>query len=128
MKASGLPLILIVDDNDRNRKLSRDVLSAAGYPTLEATTAAEGMTIAVEQMPDVILLDLRLPDVDGTEAVRLFKTEPRTSDIPVVAVSAMRMDPHDAWLHEAGFAGFIQKPIDVDLLPDLVLRFAESHP
>jgi two-component system cell cycle response regulator DivK len=120
--------VLIVDDNERNRKLSRDVLLAAGYLTLEATTAAEGMAIAIEYMPGVILLDLRLPDVDGTEVVRLFKAEPRTSNIPVVAVSAVRIDSHDDWLGEAGFAGFIQKPIDVDLLPDLILRFADSDP
>ena len=128
MKAADLPLVLIVDDNERNRKLARDVLRAGGYPTLEATTATEAMTIAVEHLPDVILLDLRLPDVDGTEAVRMFKAEPRTSNIPVVAVSAVRIDPGDGWLFEAGFAGFIQKPIDVDQLPDLVLRLADPHP
>jgi two-component system, cell cycle response regulator DivK len=128
VKDADLPVVLIVDDNDRNRKLARDVLRAGGFPTLEATTANEGMMIAFEQLPDVILLDLRLPDLDGTEAVRLFKAEPRTANIPVVAVSAVRIDPRDGWLSEAGFAGFIQKPIDVDQLADLVLRFADLHP
>ena len=125
MKASNLPLVLIVDDNDRNRKLARDVLGAAGFRTLEATTAREAIALAVEHLPDVILLDLRLPDVDGTEAVRMLAAEPRTSGIPVVAVSAMRIDAREGWLSDAGFVGYIQKPIDADQLPDLVLRFAD---
>ena len=121
---SDLPLVLIVDDNDRNRKLARDVLVAAGFRTLEAATAAEGIALASEHLPDVILMDLRLPDADGTEAVRTLREEPRTSRIPVVAVTALPLDAHDGWLSDAGFAGYIAKPIDIDELPDLVRRFA----
>lgn len=125
---SDLPLVLIVDDNERNRKLARDVLRSAGFRTLEAATAAEGIALASEHLPDVVLMDLRLPDVDGTEAVRTLRAEPRTSRIPVVAVTALRLDARDDWLLDAGFAGYIVKPIDVDEFPDLVRRFAASQP
>jgi len=123
---SDLPLVLIVDDNERNRKVARDVLRSAGFRTLEAATAAEGIALASEHLPDVVLMDLRLPDVDGTEAVRTLRAEPRTSRIPVVAVTALRLDARDDWLLDAGFAGYIVKPIDVDEFPDLVRRFAAS--
>jgi two-component system cell cycle response regulator DivK len=120
---SDLPLVLIVDDNDRNRKLAGDVLRLARFRTLEAVTAAEGMALALEHVPDVILMDLRLPDLDGTEAARLLRAEPRTSGIPVVAVTALPLDARDDWLVEAGFAGYIVKPIDTDDFPDVVRRF-----
>jgi two-component system cell cycle response regulator DivK len=125
---SDLPLVLIVDDNERNRKVARDVLRSAGFRTIEAATAAEGIALASEHLPDVVLMDLRLPDVDGTEAVRTLRAEPRTSRIPVVAVTALRLDARDDWLLDAGFAGYIVKPIDVDEFPDLVRRFAASQP
>jgi two-component system, cell cycle response regulator DivK len=121
---SDLPLVLIVDDNDRNRKLARDVLRAARFRTLEAATAAEGIALASEHLPDVVLMDLRLPDADGTEAVRMLRAEPRTSRIPVVAVSALLLDGSEAWLFDRGFAGCIVKPIDVDTFADQVRRFA----
>jgi two-component system, cell cycle response regulator DivK len=120
---SDLPLILIVDDSGRNRKLARDVLRLAGFRTLEAVTAAEGIALASEHLPDVILMDLRLPDLDGTEAARMLRAGPRTSHIPVVAVTALPLDARDDWLFDAGFAGFIVKPIDTDDLPDVVRRF-----
>jgi two-component system, cell cycle response regulator DivK len=117
------PLVLIVDDNERNRKLARDVLRLAQFRTLEARTAAEGIALASEHLPDVILMDLRLPDLDGTEAARMLAAERRTSHIPVVAVSALPLDLGDQWLAEAGFAGYIVKPIDIDAFPELVRGF-----
>ena len=117
------PLVLIVDDNDRNRKLAGDVLRLARFRTLEAATAAKGIALASEHLPDVILMDLRLPDLDGAEAARLLRAEPRTSGIPVVAVTALPLDARDDWLFEAGFAGYIVKPIDTDTFPDVVRRF-----
>jgi two-component system, cell cycle response regulator DivK len=117
------PLVLIVDDNERNRKLARDVLRLAQFRTLEAGTAAEGIALASEHLPDVILMDLRLPDLDGTEAARMLAAERRTSHIPVVAVSALPLDLGDQWLTEAGFAGYIVKPIDIDAFPELVRGF-----
>jgi two-component system cell cycle response regulator DivK len=125
---SDLPLVLIVDDSDRNRKLAGDVLRLAGFRTLEAATAAEGIALASEHLPDVILMDLRLPDMDGTEAARMLRAEPRTSRIPVVAVTALPLDARDDWLFDAGFAGYIVKPIDIDELPDVVRRFCTRGP
>jgi two-component system, cell cycle response regulator DivK len=125
---SDLPLVLIVDDNARNRKLATDVLRLARFRTLEAGTAAEGMALASRHLPDVILMDLRLPDVDGTEAARMLRAEPRTSRIPVVAVTALPLDDREDWLFDAGFAGYIVKPIDIDEFPDVVRRFCALGP
>jgi two-component system cell cycle response regulator DivK len=125
---SDSPLILIVDDNERNRKLARDVLRIAGLRTLEAATAAEGIAMASERLPDVILMDLRLPDLDGIGAARLLRAEPRTSRIPIVAVTALPLDARDDWLFDAGFAGYIVKPIDTDAFPDVVRGFCARHP
>jgi two-component system cell cycle response regulator DivK len=125
---SDLPLVLIVDDNERNRTLAGDVLRSARFRTLEAATAAEGIALASEHLPDVILMDLRLPDLDGTEAARMLRAEPRTSRIPVVAVTALPLDARDAWLFEAGFAGYIVKPIDTDAFPDVVRGFCGRGP
>ena len=124
---SGHPLVLIVDDNDRNRKLVREVLRAALFRTLEAATAAEATALASEHLPHVVLLDLRLPDADGTEAVRALRTHPRTSAIPVVAVTALRLNHLDAWLSDSGFAGYIPKPIDIETLPGLVRGFVPAR-
>ena len=125
---SDLPLVLIVDDNYRNRKLAGDVLRLARFRTLEAATAGEAIKLASEHLPDVILMDVRLPDMDGTEAVRLLRAEPRTSRIPVVALTALPLDARDDWLLDAGFAAFIVKPFDTDAFPDLVRRFCERGP
>jgi two-component system cell cycle response regulator DivK len=120
-----IPLVLIVDDSDRNRKLARDVLGVAGFRTIEAATAAEGIALAAEQQPDLILMDLRLPDLDGMEAAGRLRAEPRTSGIPVLAVSALPLDADDDWLLDAGFAGYVVKPFDIDAFPDIVRRFCE---
>lgn len=115
--------VLVVDDNASNRKLARDVLNAAGLLTLEAATGAEGIELAAEHEPDVILLDLRLPDLHGAEVVRRLNEGERTARIPVVAMSAMSLREHGDWLDEAGFAGSLDKPIQVRTFPDQVRRF-----
>ena len=122
------PLVLIVDDNERNRKLARDVLGASGFRTLEAATAAEGIALAAEHLPDVVLMDLRLPDADGTDAVRMLRAVPRTSRIPIVAVTALPLDARDDWLVREGFAGYIVKPFDTDAFPDVVRGYCARHP
>jgi CheY-like chemotaxis protein len=117
-------LVLIVDDSARNRKLAGDVLRFAGLRTIEAATAAEGIALAAEHLPDVILMDLRLPDLDGAKAVGVLRAEPRTSRIPIVAMTASPLGDEDEWLAAAGFAGHIAKPFDADTFPDLVMGFA----
>lgn len=118
-----MPVALIVDDNEKNRKLAAAVLSAGGFETLEAGTGAEGVALATEHVPDVILMDLRLPDMDGAEATRILKDDERTARIPVVAMSALPLEGRDEWLEAAGFAGSLEKPIRVDTFPDEVRRF-----
>jgi two-component system, cell cycle response regulator DivK len=117
------PLVLIVDDSDRNRKLARDVLHAAGIRTIEAADGHEALALAAESLPDVILLDLRLPDMDGTDVARALRDGARTRRIPVVALSALRdgLD-HDA-LSADGFAGRLEKPIDVRAFPEQVRSY-----
>jgi len=115
--------VLVVDDNDMNRKLAVDVLSAAGFRTFEASRAAQGVALAREYVPDVILMDLQLPDMDGVEATRDLAAHERTARIPVVAMSATRLEGVDDWLEEAGFAGWIEKPIHVSTFPEQVRRY-----
>ena len=84
-------LILIVDDNENNRKLARDVLEFAGFETLEATGGVEGVALAQEHMPGLVLMALRMPDLSGTEALKLLKEDSRTGGIPVVALTSSTM-------------------------------------
>jgi two-component system, cell cycle response regulator DivK len=123
---TGRPLVLIVDDNEKNLKLARDVLRAAGLQTLEAASGAEGIALAAEHLPDVILVDLRLPDMDGTDAARKLGDEARTARIPVVALSALPLEGAGDWLLAAGFAGYLEKPISVVEFPDQVRRYCTS--
>jgi two-component system cell cycle response regulator DivK len=115
--------VLVIDDNAGNRKLVRDVLGAAGFRTLEAATGMDGIVLAAEHEPDVILLDLRLPDVGGAEVARRLKEGERTARIPIVAMSALSLEHHGEWLDSAGFAGYLDKPIHVRTFPDDVRRF-----
>jgi two-component system cell cycle response regulator DivK len=118
-----VPLVLIVDDNEKNRKLAAAVLSAAGFETLEAGTGTDGVALAAERAPDVILMDLRLPDMDGAEAARTLGADERTARIPIVAMSALPLEGSGDWLEAAGFAGSIEKPIRVATFADQVRHF-----
>jgi two-component system, cell cycle response regulator DivK len=116
------PLVLIVDDNEKNLKLARDVLRAAAFRTLEAASGAEGLALAAEHLPDVVLMDLGLSDMDGTDAVQKLAKRTLTARIPVVAVSAHPLEGAD-WLPAAGFSGYIEKPINVREFPGQVRRY-----
>ena len=116
-------LVLIVDDNDRNLRLARDVLRHAGLRTLEACTAAAALERAAEESPDVILMDIRLPDLDGAEALRRLKQDARTAAIPVVALTSFAMKGDREWFLGAGFDGYVAKPISVREFPDQVRGF-----
>jgi two-component system cell cycle response regulator DivK len=117
------PLILIIDDNAQNAKLARDVLRAASFRTLEAATGADGIALAEEHTPDVILMDIRLPDMNGTDAARTLAVGARTARIPVVALSALRYEGEGDWLLAAGFAGYLEKPISVAGFSDQIRRY-----
>ena len=116
-------IVLIVDDNEKNMRLVRDVLSFAEFRTLGAATGAEGIAMAAEHLPDVILMDIRLPDMDGTQAMRLLKVDARTSAIPVVALTSLAMKGDREWLLAEGFDGYLEKPISVRELPQQVRSF-----
>jgi two-component system cell cycle response regulator DivK len=118
--------ILIVEDNDKNLKLVRDLLQLNGYATLEATTAGEGIALALEHGPALVLLDIQLPDMDGREALRQLRADARTASIPVVAVTAFAMAEDGARFLAAGFDGYLPKPIDVSRFPDQVAGYC-SH-
>ena len=120
-----MTLVLIVDDSDQNRKLARDLLRAAGLQTLEAATGADGIALAAERRPDVILMDLRLPDMAGTAAARVLGEGGATARIPIVALSALRgaADP----TLPAGFAGYLDKPLDVTRFAGQVLSFCAGR-
>ena len=124
--AARNPLVLIVDDNDRNLRLARDVLRAGGFETLEAAGGTEAIALALEHLPDVILMDLRLPDIDGVEVARKLAGEPRTASIPVVALSSLPLAGGDDWLQAAGFAGYVEKPITVSEFPDEIRRYCRD--
>jgi two-component system cell cycle response regulator DivK len=121
--AATRPLVLIVDDSEQNLKLARDVLRASGFATLEAARGAEGIALAVEHLPDVILMDLGLPDMDGSEAARELGDDARTAQIPVVALSALPLESDGDWYIAAGFAGYLEKPISVGEFPEQVSRY-----
>jgi two-component system, cell cycle response regulator DivK len=113
-------LILIVDDNEQNRKLARDVLEFAGFRTLEAAGGAEGLSVAVEHRPDLILMDIRMPNLNGTEAVRKLREDDRTAAIPVVALTSSTMKGDRERFLADGFDGYLEKPIRVREFPDQI--------
>jgi CheY-like chemotaxis protein len=116
-------VILVVEDNERNLKLLRDVLEYAGYDVRVARTAEEGITLAVSDPPHLVLMDLQLPGVDGVEALGRLRESPRTAGIPVVAVTAQAMKQDREKALRAGFDGYVEKPISVRAFPDQVRRF-----
>ena len=115
-------LALIVDDNEQNARLARDVLRAGGFRTLEAATGTEAIELAAAELPDVILMDLRLPDMDGVDAARALAAGV-AAQIPIVAMSAVRFEDGGGWARAAGFAGHLEKPIDVRAFPSQVRRY-----
>lgn len=106
-------LILLVEDNDNNRLLVRDVLKASGYRVAEAETAEDGLRMAVQQQPALILMDIQLPGMNGIEALRQLRADPATRAIPVIAVTASAMTQDRHQIMAAGFDGYQSKPISV---------------
>jgi CheY-like chemotaxis protein len=120
-------VILVVEDNERNLKLLRDVLEYAGYDVRTARTGEDGITLAVEEPPDLVLMDLQLPGIDGMEALRRLRESPRTAGIPVVAVTAQAMKQDRERALEAGFDGYVEKPISVRAFPGQVRGFLSDE-
>lgn len=106
-------LILIVEDEARNLKLVRDLLEVHGYRTIHATDGKQAVETANEHMPDLILMDIQLPVMDGFQATAILKSQERTRNIPVVALTAYAMKGDEEKAHQAGCDGYIAKPVEL---------------
>jgi CheY-like chemotaxis protein len=119
-------LVLIVEDNEKNRKLVRDTLQYKGYRTIEAETGEDGIRLAREQHPALILMDIQLPGMDGIAALGQLRADPATRDIPVIAVTASVMAQERQKIVDAGFDAFQGKPISVREFLETVQRVLEK--
>jgi two-component system, cell cycle response regulator DivK len=120
------PRILVVEDNAKNMKLVRDVLQARGYRTLEATTGGRALELALEHRPDLVLMDVQLPDIDGVEALGRLRVDVRTASIPVLALTAQAMHGDRERFLAAGFDDHVPKPLNVaEFLRTVKLHCAE---
>ena len=118
--------VLVVEDNERNMKLFRDVLQASGYRTLEATTGERAVELVLEHRPDLVLMDIQLPDIDGIEALDRLRADERTASVPVLALTAQAMDGDRERFLAAGFDGYLSKPVDIADFVATVKRYCED--
>jgi two-component system, cell cycle response regulator DivK len=120
------PTVLVVEDNALNLKLIRDVLEHAGFTVLVATSGEEGVDVANRGGLDLVLMDLQLPGIDGTEAMRRIRAHPGGAELPVVAVTAFAMRADREQVSSSGFDGYIEKPISTRALPEVVRRHVRA--
>jgi two-component system cell cycle response regulator DivK len=123
-----MSVILIVEDNEKNMKLARDVLQSKGYATLEAITGEEGVRMAKERTPDLVLMDIQLPGISGMEALKQLRADPACARIPVVAFTASVTPTDRSLIAAAGFDGFLSKPVNLKEFLDTVRRLLEVKP
>ena len=120
-------LILIIEDNEKNRKLVRDVLQVKGYKTIESETAEDGLKLALDKSPALVLMDIQLPGMDGITALKQLRANPQTKSVPVIAITASAMTNNRQSMLAEGFDGYQSKPISVkDFLGELE-RVLASH-
>jgi two-component system cell cycle response regulator DivK len=119
--------ILVAEDNEKNMKLFRDVFMATGYRTLEATTGGQAVELAAEHGPDLVLMDIRLPDIDGVEALGRLRADQRTASIPVLALTAQAMQGDRERFLAAGFDGYISKPVNIVELVGTVQKHCDGR-
>ena len=117
--------ILIVEDNEKNMKLARDVLQAKGYKTLEATSGEDGVKLARQHVPDLVLMDIQLPGINGIEAFKQIRADAKTARVPVVALTASVTPTDRSAINAAGFDAFVSKPINLKEFLDTVKRLVE---
>ena len=120
--------ILIVEDNSLNMELATDVLEAAGFTVMQAGTAEQGIEQANAGRPDLILMDVALPGMDGLSATRLLKKDPHTCQIPVVVLTAHAMKGDERMAYEAGGTGYLTKPINTRTFPAAIAAYLPDHP
>jgi two-component system cell cycle response regulator DivK len=121
-----MAVVLIVEDNPMNMKLVRDVLQFKGYQTLEAICGRDGVRMAIEHLPDLVLMDIQLPDIDGTRALAEIRAHPQAREIPVLVVTASVMPYDQQRIAASGFEAFISKPINVKSFIETVGRFVAA--
>jgi two-component system, cell cycle response regulator DivK len=119
--------ILVVEDNERNMRLFCDVLQASGYRTVEATTGASAVELALEHRPDLVLMDIQLPDIDGVEALARLRADERSASLPVLALTAQAMEGDRERFLAAGFDGYLSKPVDIAEFVATVKRYCEEN-
>jgi two-component system cell cycle response regulator DivK len=117
--------ILIIEDNEKNMKLVRDILQHAGHSTLETPSGLEGVRLARQRRPDLVLMDIQLPDIDGIEALRQIRADTALDTVPVLAVSASVMPEELRLISAAGFDAYVTKPIALKDFKSTVHRFLE---
>ncbi len=115
--------ILIVEDNDLNMKLFNDLLQANGYDTVQTKDGRKAMELAREHLPDLILMDIQLPEISGLEITKMIKEDDKLKDIPVVAVTAFAMKGDEEKIREGGCEGYIAKPISVPSFLETIAKF-----
>ena len=118
--------VLIIEDNDKNMKLARDVLQAKGYKTLEAVTGEDGVKLAKQHVPDLVLMDIQLPGINGIEAFKQIRADASTAKVPVVALTASVTPTDRSAITAAGFDAFVSKPINLKEFLDTVKRLVEG--
>ena len=118
--------ILVVEDNERNMKLFCDILQASGFGTLEATTGERAVEVALEHGPDLVLMDIQLPDIDGVAALGRLRADGRTASLPVLALTAQAMEGDRERFLAAGFDGYLSKPVDIAEFVATVKRYCED--
>ncbi len=114
--------VLIIEDDRFNRRLYKDLLEAEGLDVLLACSADEGLTLARETLPDLVVMDIEMPGMSGLEATRQLKADERTRAVPVLVISAHAMIEHEANAHDAGCAGFLRKPLEFPGFQEVVMR------
>jgi len=121
-----MSLVLIIEDNEKNLKLARDVLQAKGYRTIEAVTGEEGVKLAKERKPDLVLMDIQLPGISGIEAFKQIRADAKTKAIPVIALTASVTPTDRTAITAAGFDAFLGKPINLKEFVETVRRLVEG--
>jgi two-component system cell cycle response regulator DivK len=122
-----MSLILIVEDNEKNLKLVRDILQVKGYETIEAGSAEDGLRLAAERGPDLILMDIQLPGMNGIEALKVLRADAALAAIPVIAVTASVMQQDRNLITQAGFDGYIGKPLNLKEFLEAVRAMLAKH-
>ena len=118
--------VMVVEDNEKNRKLMRVVLKAKGYNIMEASTGEEALNLLKNQKPDIILMDIQLPGIDGITLIKQIKGDITTKDIPIIAVTAYAMKGDEQKILETGCDAYVSKPINTQELPLIVEKYIKK--